>query len=105
MSVNNLRPEDLTDYVPGECLGDSYPLPWDMSRQERFCLIHLLRVLSPALSIEVGTHRGGSLQVLSRFSRDVISIDRNPEVASSLRGEYPNVEFRTGDSTALLPLL
>ncbi len=66
-------------------------------------LVAVLKRLRPPLSLEVGTYRGGSLQVLSRFSQQVMSIDIDPEAAHRLTGRFENVEFRTGDSQALLP--
>lgn len=66
-------------------------------------LIAVLTRLRPALSLEVGTYRAGSLQVLSRFSERVLSIDIDPDAAHCLQGRFVNVEFRTGDSVELLP--
>jgi hypothetical protein len=74
-----------------------------MTRAERFSLIHLLRVFKPKFSLEIGTYKGGSLQVLSRYSERVLSIDIDPGVAANLGGMFPNVEFRSGDSAKLLP--
>jgi hypothetical protein len=61
--------------------------------------------LQPELSLEIGTFRGGSLQVLSKFSKSVISLDLDPAVAVSLKGQFPNVEYLSGDSKLLLPNL
>ncbi|MCM1983009.1 class I SAM-dependent methyltransferase [Lyngbya confervoides] len=82
-----------------------FDLHWQMTNCERFALQDLLRRLQPSLSIEVGTYQGGSLQVLSRFSEKVISIDLNPDVAHKLKGKFANVEYRSGNSTNLLPEL
>jgi hypothetical protein len=83
----------------------SFALPWQMTNCERFALVGLLERLHPKVSLEIGTYKGGSLQVLSRFSEAVISVDLDPAVANSLAGKFPNVVFRSGDSNQLLPQL
>lgn len=80
-------------------------LEWQMSNCERFALACLLERLEPELSLEIGTYRGGSLQVLSRLSKKVISLDIDPTVENSLSRYFNNVEFRTGDSLVLLPAI
>ena len=50
-------------------------IEWQMSRAEKYCFIHLLQHLKPETSIEIGTYMGGSLQVISKFSKQVYSID------------------------------
>ena len=74
-------------------------LSWHMATHERFALAKLLDYLRPNLAIEVGTLHGGSLQVLSRFSKKVISIDLDKVELP----ELTNVTFLTGDSAKLLP--
>jgi hypothetical protein len=86
-------------------LEPEFELHWQMTICEQFALQDLLRRLRPTLSIEVGTYQGGSLQVLSRFSESVISVDIDPGVAIRLAGKFPNVEFRSGDSNRVLPEL
>ena len=78
-------------------------LHWQMTACERFALQDLLRRLSPDMAVEVGTYMGGSLQVLSRFCRDVVSVDIDPTVRDRLQGRFSNVAFRTGQSAELLP--
>jgi hypothetical protein len=89
-------PQRLTDDA-------SFDLHWQMTNCERFALQGLLQRLSPSVSIEIGTYQGGSLQVISRYSDKVISIDIDPEVGKRLDGKFPNVEYRSGDSAELLP--
>ena len=91
-------PQQLTDAA-------SFDLHWQMTNCERFALQGLLQRLNPELSIEIGTYRGGSLQVLSKFSQKVISVDIDPAVGRGLGGKFKNVEFISGDSTVLLPEL
>jgi hypothetical protein len=74
-----------------------------MTNCERFVLVGLLKRLEPGLSLEVGTYMGGSLQLLSKYSKKVISIDIDPTVASRLGERFPNVAFQSGDSRTLLP--
>ncbi|MEX0802092.1 MAG: class I SAM-dependent methyltransferase [Candidatus Binatia bacterium] len=76
-----------------------------MSNAERCALPTILHRLKPALSLEIGTYQGGSLQVLSDHSEKVVSLDIDPIVAQSLDGNFPNVEFRSGDSRTVLPQL
>lgn len=78
---------------------------WQMANCEKFAIEGLLRKLSPDVAFEVGTYQGGSLQVLSKFSKDVVSIDIDPDVKERLSGKLSNVIFHTGDSSNLLPTL
>lgn len=80
-----------------------WELEWSMTSCERLAMIRLLDTLRPAVSLEIGTYRGGSLQALSQFSKRVVSVDIDPMVATRLQSRFPNVSFRTGDSTSLLP--
>ncbi|HYT88434.1 MAG TPA: class I SAM-dependent methyltransferase [Gemmataceae bacterium] len=80
-----------------------FPLPWAMTRPERVALIQLVDLIRPPVAIEIGTQRGGSLQVIASRAGRVYSIDIDPAVAASLTGRFPNVEFRTGDSAVVLP--
>ena len=83
----------------------NFSLHWQMTNCERFAMQDILRRLQPNLSIEVGTYQGGSLQVISHFSRKVISIDIDPEVEERLSNKFANVDFRCGNSYELLPNL
>ena len=83
--------------------GERFPLHWQMTLPERLLLISILQQLKPELAIEVGTHLGGSLQVLSKFSRQVISIDCDPETGTRLGNRFANVEYVVGDSADALP--
>lgn len=103
MNPNEMSISDLVDYAPPICYGEDFPFVWQMTRAERFCFLHLVKEFKPELSLEIGTSKGGSLQVLSRYSGDVISIDIDPVVAETLKGAFTNVAFRSGDSTELLP--
>jgi Methyltransferase domain len=80
-----------------------FSLHWQMTNCERFAMQDLLRRLQPDLSLEIGTYRGGSLQVISHFSRNVISIDIDPEVEKHLSNKFSNVNYRCGNSYELLP--
>lgn len=77
--------------------------PWAMTFAEKFALSGILSQRKPAVSIEVGTLNGGSLSVISHYSKKVYSIDPNPEVKSALEGRHKNVEFITGLSQQVLP--
>lgn len=80
-----------------------FPLHWQMNRQERLAILWILERIRPHLALEVGTYRGGSLQVISEYSDRVISLDIDPRVPVSLEGQFPNVEFVVGNSTRTLP--
>jgi hypothetical protein len=86
-------------------LQDEYPIAWLMTPQERMALVQLLEFVKPPVALEIGTHRGGSLQVLAPRARSVYALDLNPQVPEWLRGRFPNVTFLTGDSQTLLPAL
>jgi len=108
------QPDALT--APGSAAADSAPeaiskllrtrvAGWAMSHGERASLEGIVAAIRPELAIEIGTHRGGSLGPISRYSRAVHTFDvaSRPEV---IRHEFPNVTFHVGDSHRLLaPLL
>jgi hypothetical protein len=72
---------------------------WQMAPGERAALEGLLAQIRPALSVEIGTARGGSLRRLAHWSEEVHAFDLAPEVD---RSEFPNVIFHVGDSHELL---
>jgi hypothetical protein len=76
---------------------------WQMNDSERMALIGLLARQQPHCSIEVGTYHGGSLSLISQYSKMVFSIDIDETIPS--RMSFPNVSFLTGRSTAILPHL
>lgn len=84
---------------------DQLPLHWQMPRADKFALVSLLENIRPKVSIEVGTYKGGSLQVLSRFSERVHSVDINADSQKKLVALFENVDFHIGDSSRLLPLI
>ena len=65
----------------------------------------ILSGLSPSLSIEIGTHRGGSLQVIAAHSETVMSLDLDPQLSETLGKRFTNVEFVTGYSQQTLPTI
>jgi cephalosporin hydroxylase len=69
---------------------------------ERAALEGVLSALRPSLSIEIGTDKGGSLEVIGAHSKIVHAFDliRRAEVTTE---RFPNVTFHTGDSHELLP--
>lgn len=64
---------------------------------------HILSELRPQHAVEVGTYKGGSLQVLAHFCKHVVSIDIDPSVSATLGLRFSNVTFHTGNSAELLP--
>jgi hypothetical protein len=93
------------DVNPEQLMNDArFQLDWQMNRCERLAIIWILEQIRPNLSLEVGTYKGGSLQVLAKYSRKVISIDSDPEIPSKL-ARFGNVEFLTGNSVEVLPRL
>jgi hypothetical protein len=75
---------------------------WAMLPGERAALQGILSALQPSLSIEIGTDKGGSLELIAAHSKVVHAFDliRAPEVTSK---RFPTVSFHTGDSHELLP--
>ncbi|MGI9138403.1 MAG: class I SAM-dependent methyltransferase [Sediminibacterium sp.] len=73
-------------------------LEWQMSRAEKYCFINLLQHIRPNTSIEIGTYKGGSLQVLNHFSKNIYSIDVSKAPEQFLSEKFPNVNFRIGES-------
>lgn len=84
---------------------DDFDLHWQMTSCERCALLYILSGIKPDLSLEIGTYKGGSLQVLSKYSNKVISIDIDPSVQLSLQAKFSNVDFYCGDSHKLIPEL
>ena len=83
--------------------GHTWPLHSQMTTCEMLSLQQILQSLSPQRAIEIGTYRGGSLQVLSRFCQRVESIDIDPIVQINLSHLFSNVTFHAGNSAELLP--
>ena len=72
-------------------------LDWQMSRAEKYCVINLLQSLQPEVSIEIGTYKGGCLQVLDKYSEKVYSIDISATPKAFLQDKFPKVEFIVGE--------
>ena len=91
----------MVDYAPPIVFGEKLDLEWCMTRAERIVLIHLLKQFSPVIAIEIGTYKGGSLQVISRYAKHTFTLDivQNTE----LEQVFCNVNFITGDSDQTLP--
>lgn len=80
------------------------PLYWEMTNSEKISLLLLLININPKISIEIGTKQGGSLQLISKYSDKVYSLDIDPMV-KDLEPVFKNVEFIIGDSKNTLPNL
>lgn len=91
--------------VIDDTLFGEYEYEWMMTQAERCALIWLLEKIRPEVSIEIGTAGGGSLSVIAQFSKEVFSIDRNPNCAERFSQKFKNVKFLTGKSEVLLPSL
>jgi hypothetical protein len=65
----------------------------------------VLSGLRPKCAIEVGTETGATLAIIARHSTQAISIDIDPSVKTTLSPSFPNVEFLTGSSHDLLPVV
>jgi hypothetical protein len=96
----------MTDSNPNEptFVFDQLPLAWQMARCEKFALAALLNVIRPDAAIEIGTYKGGSLQIISAHSSRVYSIDISDEPARNLSDTFPNTEFLVGKSRELIPV-
>jgi hypothetical protein len=74
---------------------------WVMLPGERAALEGVLSFVAPRMAIEIGTHAGGSLEIISSHSESAHSFDiaSHPAVTPE---RFPNVEFHIGDSHELL---
>ena len=105
-SISDTSPEEARYNQLLKCVfcgDDLHHGEWMMNAAERATLTHLVSIRQPDVCIEVGTHQGGSLRPLARYSKQVISIDIDPNVVESLKSSFTNVDFRTGDSQQILP--
>jgi methyltransferase family protein len=75
--------------------------PWQMTLGERAALEGLLATLRPVLAIEIGRAEGGSLARISKYSKEVHTIDLlDPDAPLP-----PHVHHHGGDSRQVLPAL
>lgn len=84
---------------------NEFPNPWMMSNWEKHSFISIIQQLKPEVAIEIGNAEGGSLQVLNKLVPKVYALDLYEEVHQKLKPQFPNVEFHTGDSKQILPVL
>lgn len=101
--ITSDAPAALSDYA--QLIGIDPAIEWQMESSEQLALLALLQNLRPECAIEVGSRWGGSMQILSRFAKRVISVDIDPTCKERLGPKYPNAEFVTGDSQHTLPVL
>jgi Methyltransferase domain len=75
---------------------------WLMTPGERAALEGVLAIVKPAVSIEIGTFKGGSLDRIASYSDTVHAFDleRRPQLTSE---RFSNVAFHVGSSHELLP--
>ena len=84
---------------------DESPFHWQMTRCEKFAFASLLEHIKPEVAIEIGTHKGGSLEIISRNAGNVHSIDISADCRELLSSHFSNVEFHTGRSAELIPVI
>ena len=84
---------------------DQLPLHWQMSRSEKYAFSRILEHANPEVALEIGTYKGGSLQVIANVAQKVFSLDINSQSQDALKPLFENVEFLSGDSKTLLPTL
>ena len=82
---------------------DHYAHFWQMTRCEKYAFYNLLAHIKPKTAIEIGSFKGGSLQVISEFSEKVYSIDITDKHRHEYKDSFVNVEYVTGDSRILIP--
>lgn len=83
-------------------LFDELPLHWQMTRCEKYAFHQLLQIARADVAIEIGTYKGGSLQLVSKYANKVYSLDISPTCKEELGPRFANVEFLTGDSKAMV---
>jgi hypothetical protein len=71
----------------------------EMAYGEQAALIGVLAALTPQLSLELGTFRGGTLAPIAARSREVHTFD----LASHTTDILPNVAYHVGDTRTTLP--
>jgi hypothetical protein len=71
----------------------------EMAYGEQAALIGVLAALSPQLSLELGTFRGGSLARIAAHSREVHTFDLTSHTTEVL----PNVSYHFGDTRTTVP--
>jgi hypothetical protein len=86
-------------------LFDGYIEDYYMTQAERMALIFFLEKLRPEFSIEIGTLNGGSLPVISSFSKKVYTLDIDATCHDGLQANFSNVDFTTAPSQNTLPPL
>lgn len=84
---------------------DHLPLHWQMTRCEKYAFNKILEHANPEIALEIGTYKGGSLQVIAKVAQKVFSLDINSKSQDALKPLFKNVEFLSGDSKTLLPTL
>jgi hypothetical protein len=82
-----------------------YPISWSMSRAEQATLIQVLKNIKPKVAIEIGTYKGGSLQVISDYSEKVYAVDLTPSDRDERCENLSNVDYLIGDSKRIIPEL
>ena len=60
-------------------LFDDLPFHWQMTRCEKYAFASILEAARPAVAIEIGTYKGGSLQLIAEHAEKVYSIDTSSE--------------------------
>jgi hypothetical protein len=55
-------------------LFDALPLHWQMTRWEKYGFSSILEASNPKVAIEIGTHKGGSLQVIAKYAEKHIRL-------------------------------
>lgn len=96
---------ELTNSNPNEPFfsKETLNLHWQMTRCEKYAFIGLLEHIKPKHSLEIGTYKGGSLQIISKYSQKVFCFDINDKYVNDLSGIFDNVSFTIGDSKSILP--
>lgn len=94
---NNLSLEDI---LYPDCLYDH----WNMNHPERLALTAILSRLNPLCSIEIGHSEGGSLSLISQYSKMVFSIDVDSNIDGKFN-HFKNVSFFIDPSSTILPTL
>lgn len=71
----------------------------EMSYGDQAALLGLLHQLRPKLAMEIGTYRGGSLNLIAEIASEVHSFDLAPAVER----DWPNVTFHVGNTRTTVP--
>lgn len=96
---------DCNEFLDDLLFGPELIDEWEMVTPERIVFQTIVERLRPRKSLEIGSRNGGSLQILKRFSQNVVCVDIDETLPTRLGSAFGCVDFVLGDSRDTLPKL